>query len=169
MSGAMGKKRRANEPVETLLARDEEPQVATFTRPISTTLGALFVFGRGITGVFTLGALLLIWPQIAAEAGVAMSDRPIVLWIIICTVGIGILISFALAWLIWRGSNVARVIVMFGVTLSTIIAAVGYFANGETITLDTTLLSVAFDILVLLALSSRDARIWARSRHPKKR
>ena len=46
-------------------------------------------------------------------------------------------------------------------------AAIGYFANGEEITIRTTLLTLALDILVLLALSSRDARAWAR--RPRRR
>ena len=75
---------------------------------------------------------------------------------------IAALISLTFAWSIWRGSNLARVLMMCGVTISTISAATSYFVNGEQITIQTTLLTVALDILVLLALSSRDARVWAR-------
>ncbi len=51
---------------------------------------------------------------------------------------------------------------MLGLTVSIITAAVGYFANGEEITVRTTLVTLALDILVLLALSSRPSRAWSR-------
>ena len=87
---------------------------------------------------------------------------PIAFWLIIGAVVIGVLALMLLAWAIWRGSNFARVLVMFSLTFSIITAAVEYFANGAEITIRTTLLTVSFDILVLLALSSNDARAWAR-------
>lgn len=162
MSGDSQRKRAANEPVELLVTRDDESRSASSTRPLSITLGALFVFGRGIAGLVWIGAFLLAWPEIAAEAHVTADERPVVFWLVL---GIGVLAaltSLVFAWSIWRGSNLARVLVMCGVTLSTITAASSYFANGEQITIQTTLLTVSLDILVLLALSSRDARAWAR-------
>jgi hypothetical protein len=73
-----------------------------------------------------------------------------------------VLVLTLFAWLIWRGSNTARVITMSVLTISIATAAVSYFSLGEQITVQTTLLTVALDILVLLALSSREARAWAR-------
>lgn len=145
-----------------LVTRDHPTQKAPASRPLSTTLGSLFVFGRGLAGLAWLGVFAIIWPEIAAEEHVPLEDRPLMFWIVIIVGGITALTSLTLAWSIRRGSNLARVLVMCGVTLSTITAATSYFANGEKITIDTTLLTVSLDILVLLALSSRDARQWAR-------
>ena len=52
------RKRAANEPVEVLLGRDEQAPAAGSVRPLSITLGALFVLGRGVAG--------LVWPQFVA-------------------------------------------------------------------------------------------------------
>ena len=162
------RKRAANEPVEALLGRDEQAPTTDSVRPLSITLGALFVLGRGVAGLVWIAAFLLTWPTIAAEDDVTADIRPLVFWLVLGVGVVAVLISFAFAWSIWRGSNLARVLMMCGVTISTITAATSYFANGEQITIKTTLLTVALDILVLLALSSRDARAWARVRRPKK-
>ncbi len=167
MSTRSQRKRPANEPVEVLLSRTEGGPADLSERPLATTLGALFVFGRGIAGLLWIGGFALVWPEYAAEEHVPTDIRTLMLWVIVCIAVPAALISLVLAWSIWRGSNTARVLVMFGVTISTLTSAVGYFANGEKITIHTTLLTVALDILVLLALSSRDARAWAR--RPRRR
>ncbi len=162
MSGDSRRKRAASEPVEVLVASDDETHALSSARPLATTLGSLFVFGRGIAGLFWIGAFLLAWPALADEEHVAADERPFVFWLVLSIGVLAALTSLVFAWSIWRGSNLARVLVMCGVTLSTITAASSYFANGEQITIQTTLLTVSLDILVLLALSSRDARAWAR-------
>ena len=161
MTGRADRKRPASEPVEALLSH-AEGSPAPLARPLSTTLGALFVFLRVIAGLLWMGAFMLIWPTLAAEENVPVEDRPLMFWLVLGVGVIASLISLLLAWSIWRGSNAARVLVMFGVTISTLTSAIGYFSNGEEITIHTTLLTVALDILVLLALSSRDARAWSR-------
>ena len=88
------------------------------------------------------------------EGAVAEGGREDSIWDVYCRVP-GAIVN-------GEDGNLARVLVMCGVTLSTITAASSYFANGEQITIQTTLLTVSLDILVLLALSSRDARAWAR-------
>lgn len=159
-------KRSAIEPVEALLSR-EEPLDATAKRPAAVSLGALFVLGRGLAGLAWLGAFAVLWPEIAAEAGLAPEEEPLIFAVFAVTGTIASVVLIVLAWAIWRGSNAARVIVMCGLVVSVASAAIGYFANGEEITIRTTLLTLALDILVLLALSSRDARAWAR--RPRRR
>lgn len=168
MSAHSDRKRRANEPVEVLLTQSEGAELRVPTRPVSTMLGALFVFGRGLAGLLWLGVFLLAWPELAVKADVEADIRTLVLWIFLSVGLLFSLTSLLIAWSIWRGSNLARVLVMVGVTISTIAAAVGYFVNGDTITIKTTLLTVSLDILVLLALSSHDARAWARKPRAKR-
>lgn len=168
MTARTNRKRSANELVEVLLTQSEGTEVLSPTRPVSIVLGSLFVFGRGLAGLLWVGVFFLAWPELAAEAGVEDDVRTPVLWIFLSVGLLFSLISLFIAWSIWRGSNLARVFVMIGVTISTITAAVGYFVNGDTITIKTTLLTVALDILVLLALSSHDARAWARRPRTKR-
>ncbi|MDI6023499.1 hypothetical protein QBL02_08075 [Leucobacter sp. UT-8R-CII-1-4] len=156
------RKRRASEPVDLLLTRSEGSHVAVEKRPISTSLGAFFVFARGFVGLFWLAGFYLAWPTVAAEEGLSGEISSFALWVVIAFGGLASIVSMSIATLVYRGSNWARLVELFGVTFSIITSAVGYFANGEKITIDTTLLTLALDILVLLALSSRDARSWAR-------
>lgn len=156
------RKRRASEPVDLLLTHTEGSSISLEKRPISTTLGAFFVFARGFVGLFWLAGFYWVWPEIAAEEGIAEDLSTFAFWVVIGFGGFASIVSMSIAALVYRGSNWARLVELFGVTFSIISSAIGYFANGEKITIDTTLLTLALDILVLLALSSRDARSWAR-------
>lgn len=155
------RKRTAFEPAATLFAGDAQP-TAPAKRPLSTALGASFVLMRAIVGVLWLLAFALVWRDIVAEEGWPREVADVGLVIVLVTGGVSVLVLLLLGWLIWRGGNLARVLVMLGLTLSILTAAISYFVNGEEITVQTTLVTVALDILVLLALSSRDARAWAR-------
>ena len=75
MSGDSRRKRAASEPVEVLVASDDETHALSSARPLATTLGSLFVFGRGIAGLFWIGAFLLAWPALADEEHVAADER----------------------------------------------------------------------------------------------
>jgi hypothetical protein len=162
-------KRSAAEPAGTLIEL-EQPAAPAAKRPMSTTLGAMFVLGRGLAGLLWAVAFALSWPDLVASEKIDADAAQIVFWIIMGAILVGVLALLLLAWAIWRGSNFARVLVMLSLTVSIITAAVGYFANGEEITIRTTLLTVSFDILVLLALSSNDSRAWARrGRSPRVR
>lgn len=167
MSGSMHKraprKRLATEPIESWLSAEDTGSPHS-KRPAATVIGVIFVLGRACAGALWLTAFTLQWPEIAREVELETEIRPAVYSIFLVGGLIGVLLLVALGIAIWRGSNLARVLVMLGLTLSISVAAIGYFTNGEEITIRTTLLTVALDIIVLLALSSRDARAWARSR-----
>ena len=68
------------------------------------------------------------------------------------------------AALVYLGRNWARIVAMSFATASISVSFVDYAVNGAAITLRTSLVSVTFDILILLALSARDAREFARAR-----
>lgn len=163
MNAAVPEKRAASESLGALLVEDQAPGLET-RRPASTALGSLFVLCRALSGFAWVGAFWLLWPELAGEAGLKADERVLVFWLIAGASAFWAFVLLALAWLIWRGGNAARVLVMIGLTISTISAAVGYFAAGQEITIRTTLVTLAFDILVLLALSSRASREWARGR-----
>ena len=157
------RKRPAIEPASALVERESTAEMPA-RRPVTTALGALFVFTRALAGLLWLGAFLLVWPEIVKEEGFDTAEAHFGGWLISGVSGVGVLALLLLSWLIWRGSNTARLLVMFGLTLSITTSAIGYFAMGEEITIRTTLMVLALDILVLLALSSRDSRAWARRR-----
>lgn len=84
------------------------------------------------------------------------------LWVVLVGLGVVTMIELACGILIFRGSNAARVLVMVVTAISISTAFVSWWARDQEITLQTTLLSLAVDILVLLALSSRSAAAYAR-------
>ncbi|WP_353808308.1 hypothetical protein [Agromyces sp. SYSU T00194] len=135
-------------------------------RPLATTMGAVLVGLRVIAGFAWLGALALVWEGLVADAELVQVDDPAVAgWVLVAIVGVGslfLLAQFAVAWFVYRGANWARILVMSIATLSVLSSGVEYFAGGNDITFETTLVTLALDILVLLALSSRAARDYAR-------
>lgn len=157
----MNRKRAAIEPASALLSH-EAPLPADARRPVSVTLGAAFVLSRAVSATFWLIIIAVVWHEIAAELGLGHGEAVILFWLLAIVNIVTTLVLLLFAWLIWRGSNAARVITMLVLTFSIIVAAIGHFSYGETITLHTTLLTLALDILILLALSSRDARAWTR-------
>lgn len=84
------------------------------------------------------------------------------LWVVLVGLGVVTVIELACGILIFRGSNAARVLVMVVTAISISTAFVSWWARDQEITLQTTLRSLAVDILVLLALSSRSAAAYAR-------
>ena len=67
-----------------------------------------------------------------------------------------------LAWRIFLGSNGARVIAMGLSSISILVQAIDYSTGSANITLEAGLSGLATDILVLLALSSQRARVYAK-------
>lgn len=80
--------------------------------------------------------------------------------------GVWMLFYLVLAWLVLRGVNWARIGAMLFATLSIIVPFIEWWQSGLEITLRTTLLSLSLDILILLALSSKAARAYARRNDP---
>jgi hypothetical protein len=165
-------KRPAFEPPSELVAPVAPPP--DMRRPTATVFGALLVVCRVVAGVVWLLALAVQWDTIVRDElhieieGASESEAArIVLSVILVFGGVLLLIELVLAALVYRGNNAARLTVMIFATFSIIAAAVDYFGEGTEITIRTTLITLALDILVLLALSSRAARAYAR--RPRRR
>ena len=138
-------------------------------RPITTVAGAVLVLLRVLAGALVLIDVSLNWDTLAGEVDIAVTDvsfgadaRTAALIAVLVVGGVVLLADGLLALLTFRGSNLARVIVMLISVGSICTAFAGWWAGGQEVTLKTTLLSHAFDILVLLALSSRSAAAYAR-------
>lgn len=163
------RKRPAFEPVADLFAPTAyDPHMK---RPITTVAGALLVFFRVVVGVIWLVEVGVHWDAYltAAVAGLDIGsidadDRAIGFVVLAVCVSAVLLVDVVLGVLILRGRNWARVVVMAFAVLSVSGAFVAWWAQGQEITLRTSLLTVAFDILLLLALSSRSAAAYARRR-----
>ena len=161
-------KRAAFEPLAAPVARDP-----AMRRPIATVAGGVLVLLRALAGIvwgLAVAFDLPPWLQVVAGAADGSGAEP-TLTLPDLGVGAGLffgllggiaLIQVVFGILLLRGSNVARVIVMFVSTISIASAFVGWWELGQEITVGTTLVTVSLDILVLLALSSRDAAAFAR-------
>ncbi|MFE6964766.1 hypothetical protein ACFVAJ_06620 [Agromyces sp. NPDC057679] len=152
------------------LARPLDPGSASMRRPAATAFGAVLVVLRVLAGVVWLIALAVQWRQVLeGDFGIeldgdvdAQSVSDFGLAVILVGGGIVLAVELVFAVLVYRGSNWARITVMLFATVSITWSAIDYFGGDAEITLRTTLVTLALDILVLLALSSRNARAYAR-------
>jgi hypothetical protein len=166
-------KRRAFESPVDLVRPSTQP---VLRRPAATTMGAVLVVLRVLAGVWWLLALTFSWNDVLLD-DLGLGDEPDfqalgndvkeaissgILNAVLIVGGIVLAIELLFALLVFRGVNWARVVVMVFATLSIIGSFVGWWLGGQEITVHTTLVTLALDILVLLALSSRNARAYAR-------
>jgi hypothetical protein len=156
-------KRAAFEPPARLAEREPRPE--RVRRPAATTFGTVLVVLRVIAGVVWLMSLALQWDEVVeheldfaieGHPEAAASDAGLNLVLVVGSIQLG------LAVLIWFGSNGARITVMLFSTANITIAALDSITGDVEVTIQTTFLTVALDILILLALSSREARSFAR-------
>jgi hypothetical protein len=157
---------------------DEQPEVdREHARPVQIVLGTLLMLFRVFAGIVSVSAIFIGWksflneteidaPELTPEQIAAISDA--VLWVIAALSMFAVLVYLGLIVLVFRGSNWARITAMAFGSLVIIVGAIDYFNGGPQITLRSTLIGSAFDILVLLALSSERARKWSRLPHGRR-
>ena len=140
-------------------------------RPAAISAGAALVMLRVLAGFLWLMALAFNWDVIANDVEIALGDvkltdgaKTVGLAAILIVGGTATLAEGVLAVLIYRGMNWARVIVMVYAVASISAAFTTWWVGGQDIRIDTTLLTLSLDILVLLALSSRQAAAYAHRR-----
>ncbi|KQR91603.1 MAG: hypothetical protein J0I33_04735 [Microbacterium ginsengisoli] len=137
-------------------------------RPGATVAGALLVLLRAIGGIVVLVSLVLDWPEVlatlegASDAGSLAAESGVLLTVALVSGGFFVVVDLVLALFIYLGRNWARVLVLIVSTISIVSAFVSWWAQGQQLTLDGSLTTLALDILVLLALSSRAAAAYAR-------
>ncbi|GAA3026105.1 hypothetical protein [Microbacterium dextranolyticum] len=155
------------EPVERLLR--PTPYDPGMRRPATTVAGAALVLLGALVGLATIVDLLVHWREYAGTIeieldGVTLDPEMIdaSLWIVVAGVALSAAVQLVCSLLILRGHNIARVLVMTVSAISISAAFASWWARDQEITLRTTLPSLAVDILVLLALSSRSAAAYAR-------
>ena len=166
------RKRAAFESPAALAQRVESP--LSMRRPTATMLGSVLVVLRALAGVVWLVAQAVTWRDVLRDqvgfdpVPDSADDRGITALLVVILVigGAGLLMVVLFGLAVYRGSNVARLLVMAFTTVSITTAAIDYFAGNDEITIRTTLLTLSLDILVMLALSSRAARAYARRPRP---
>ena len=141
-------------------------------RPASITVGALMLTARVLSGLGVIVLAALDWPEFVSA--VAIDGKPpgtvdpatagVALGILLTGYGVVLALNIGFAAFVFFGRNWARIVAMSFATVSIVASFVDYAVNGAAITLRTSLVSVTFDILILLALSARDAREFARAR-----
>ncbi|MBW8870995.1 MAG: LssY C-terminal domain-containing protein, partial [Leifsonia sp.] len=138
-------------------------------RPVPTALGALLMAFRVAAGAGYIALNLLDWQRFVLSqetAGAVTPDEQstvgLVLGIAMGLFGAGLILYFLLALLVFFGSNWARIAAMSYSSLIIVISAIDFFNGGPQISLKNNLLGLSLDILVVLALSSKRSRIWAR-------
>jgi hypothetical protein len=159
-------KRTAFEPPARLA--EHEPLERRMRRPAATAFGSVLVVLRVIAGAVWLAAVALNWSAVEREFDVrlggaseaAASDAA--LTVVLFIGGTVLALDVVFAVLIWFGSNWARITVMLFATINISVAAIDSFTGDVEVTIRTTFVTVALDILLLLALSSRSSRAWAR-------
>jgi hypothetical protein len=175
MSGArerLPRKRPAFEPAAALAP--PVPHDPGMRRPASIVAGSVLVLLRAAAGVLWILSFVFGWDAwVQGFAGAFSGDasdisdlpdgvRSTVTLFVVGVVGLGVLLEATLGLLILRGTNWPRVLVMVLSTLSISSAFVGWWAQGQQIRIETTFVTLALDILILLALSSRSAAAYAR-------
>ena len=169
MSAPGPAQRPAYEPIDRLLR--PTPYDPDMRRPATTVAGACLVLLGAVVSVLSMVDIATNWhtylKSIVLEIGGAVPTPDVVnasLAVILGVIGVTAVVELVCGLLILRGSNAARVLVMIVSAISISAAFVSWWARDQEITLQTTLLSLAVDILVLLALSSRSAAAYARLR-----
>ncbi|WP_043993807.1 hypothetical protein [Leifsonia xyli] len=139
-----------------------------------TTLGFLLMLLRVLAGALTA----LDWPAFVhsrlATAGPSLTaaEQSQAESAIAVAAGVfagGLVFYSVLALLVFAGSNWARIASMSYSALLIVVAAIDFFNGGAQTTLRANILGLPLDILVVLALSSQGARLWARRPRPGRR
>ena len=138
-------------------------------RPSATVIGAVLLAISAVIGIVT-GITQMFQAQ--NELAEIAADQKETIGVVLVVVGVFIaiiaLVQLVLALFVYRGSNRARVFVMFLTALLVASLIIGAeFGDTEAIT--SNLPGIALNVLVLLTLSSERAMEYARRLHPSKR
>ncbi len=137
-------------------------------RPASIYAGVSLVLLRVVAGGLTLVGIALGWHGVVVELESVDGFDPgsdveqLTRGIVVSVGAVFVLLDGLFALFVFRGSNIARVIVMIFAVASITTSFVAWWVQGQDITLRTTFVSLSLDILILLALSSRSAAAYAR-------
>lgn len=168
------RKRAAFEPPTSLFAPlNRDPHMR---RPATITTGTLLLLLRVLAGVIMIAGLWLEWPDLMDSAELALGDdmltaeeEQFALWLVVALMAVSLAVQLGVLLSLWWGRNWARLTVMIFAVISISTAFTTWFLREQEITLQTSLLAVGLDVLILLALSSRSAAAYSRRRERRHR
>jgi hypothetical protein len=146
-------------------------EAAADKRPAQIVVGAALLALRGIAWVVFIVANAAHWNSYLRSLHVEVPGVPqatidaaafIVAVVALVVVGIAVLLDAALVFLLFRGSNAARLLAMAISAIAVAWAGFDYVFGGVAVSLRADLLGLPLDILLLLALSARGASTWTR-------
>ncbi|MDQ5861150.1 MAG: LssY C-terminal domain-containing protein [Actinomycetota bacterium] len=154
----------------TLGPAQHSPSDSRNKRPAPTIVGALLAGARAVAAIVAVVSGFLspddLMQGISIQSddglGLTAAQAEIVLYAGLCIVGLVALGELLLAWFVFLGSNRARVTAMALSTVAIAIQAIDVVNGGPLATLEANLPGLTLDILLILALSSERARIYAR-------
>ncbi|GAA3891307.1 LssY C-terminal domain-containing protein [Leifsonia kafniensis] len=144
-------------------------------KPQAIVVGAALMGARVLAGLLFIGVTAVNWREVADSLDVDLgrsgitgaAAHDLVLATVLIVYGLALLAYLVVAWFVFVGHNWARVTAMAMATISIVIQLASSLTDGVAITLRTTLVSLALDILILLALSASSARTYARRRRER--
>jgi hypothetical protein len=140
-------------------------------RPVPTSLGAGLMLLRVVISIISIGEIVLNWHRYVVSAEVDVKGLSAEEIEMVGSLAVGVLVAFLagtvllyllLALFVYRGANAARIVTMVLSATVVIASAIDFFNGGPSVTLRANLFGLPLDILILLALSSDRARLWAR-------
>lgn len=160
-------KRSAFEAPDTLLA--PTPYNPQMRRPVTITTGAALLLLSSFLGILSVFGFLRDWnlslltlgASLDGTIGSAAADERSIL---IAFTVVLFVIDALFGVLVFVGLNWARVFVMVFSVVNTTSAFLVWLTRGAELQSERSLYSLALDILILLALSSRSAAAYARRR-----
>ncbi len=143
-------------------ALGETPTDSRQKRPAPIVVGAVLMALGAFSTSLIATAIVAAWPEVVTAVDV-QGDATGALVVVLVVLALAALIELLLAWQVFLGSNLARVLAMIGSSLGIALQIVSLELGGPAITLENNFIPVALDILLLLALSSQRATLYARS------
>ena len=137
-------------------------------RPSSVIVGCLLMVARAVSGGFVIVTVVSRWEEFTAtimldgDSATPQTASAVLGWLL-GGYGLILVLYLGLTVLVFRGRNGARVLALTFASVSILVSFADYSLNGAQISLRTSLVSVTIDILILLALSSTNARRYARA------
>ncbi|MGK9148420.1 LssY C-terminal domain-containing protein [Plantibacter flavus] len=144
-------------------------------RPFDTSIGVLLMVLASASSVMGAVLTLAMWPDVTTEAlasATTQDDYVVIPWVIGSIVGLSLLVTLlylVLALRVYHGGNLARILAMLLSSTSILTLTLTFLAGAGGLTLQTNLIGFAIDCSILLALSSPEARNWARGRQRRAR
>jgi hypothetical protein len=136
-------------------------------RPAPTIVGAALVTARAVEGIVVIVTLLLGRGDVLVQVGEGGTPADaatisLVIAVFSGVIGVFVVVELFVAWRIFLGRNWARVLAMSLSAAVITIQAVSLATGGPGIGLLTTLPGLSLDVLLILALSSERALVYAR-------